>query len=114
MPASTRIPDPKLLDAVRQVLRVHHDSMHPERSSVAWSIRSVRLRCLRSRDHRCPAEPQIEACLTDLAVHGRVAPATQNLAMNALVFIFKRVLTQALQAVSRPCAPTGRSPSPWS
>jgi site-specific recombinase XerD len=43
-----------------------------------------------------PAEPKIEAFLTDLAVHGNMAATTQNQAMNALVFLYKRALNQAL------------------
>jgi len=45
---------------------------------VDWIIRFVRFHSLRAREDLCPAAPQIEAFLTDLAVHGNVAPATQN------------------------------------
>ena len=38
--------------------------------------------------------------LTALAVHGEVAPSTQNQAMNALVFLYKRVLAHALQCLA--------------
>jgi hypothetical protein len=47
---------------------------------------------MRSRDDLCPAEPQLEAFLTHLAVHSHVAAATQNQAMHALIFLYKRVL----------------------
>ncbi|MGH8067764.1 MAG: tyrosine-type recombinase/integrase [Candidatus Entotheonellia bacterium] len=50
----------------------------------------------RSREDLFPAEPKIESFLTDLAVHGHVAAATQNQAMKALVFLDTRVLNQAL------------------
>jgi integrase len=52
---------------------------------------------MRSCQNLFPAEPTIDACLTDLAVHGHVAPATQNQAMHALVCLDTRVLTHALQ-----------------
>jgi len=52
---------------------------------------------MRSRADLFPAEPKIEAFLTDLAVHGNVAAATQNQAMNALVFLYKRVLNQPME-----------------
>jgi len=42
------------------------------------------------------AEAKIESFLTDLAGHANVAPATQNQAMNALVFLYKRVLNHPL------------------
>jgi integron integrase len=51
---------------------------------------------MRSRADLFPAEPKIEAFLTDLALHGNVAAATQNVAMNALVFLYKHVLNQEL------------------
>ena len=41
-------------------------------------------------------EKRIEVFLTDLAVNGNVAPSTQNQAMNALVFLYKKVLKQEL------------------
>jgi integron integrase len=52
---------------------------------------------MRSRDDLFPPEPNIEAFLTDLAVNGNVAAATQHQAMHALVFLFKRVLNHALE-----------------
>lgn len=87
---------PKLLDEVRNVLCLHHYSIHTERSYVDWIIRFVRFHDMRSRAHLFPPEPKIEAFLTDLAVHGNVAPSTQNQAMNALVFLYKRVLQQPM------------------
>ena len=97
MPASTRDQQPKLLDDVRKVLRLHHYSIHTERSYVAWIVRFVRFHGMRARENLFPAEPKIEAFLTDLAVHRNVAAATQNQAMNPLVFLYKRVITDALQ-----------------
>ncbi|MFQ5903978.1 MAG: integron integrase, partial [Candidatus Binatia bacterium] len=41
-------------------------------------------------------EKKIEAFLTHLAVDLRVAPSTQNQAMNALVFLYKHVLGESL------------------
>jgi hypothetical protein len=98
MPDATRSQQPKLLNEVRNVLRLHHYSIHTERSYVEWIVRFVRFHGMRSRTDLVPAEPKIEAFLTDLAVHGQVAPSTQNQAMNALVFLYKRVLNHALIA----------------
>ena len=97
MPDATRSQPPNLLDAVRQVRRLHHNSLHTKRSSVERIVRFVRFRGMRSRADLFPAEPKIEAFLTDLAVHGHVAAATQNQAMNALVFLYKRVLNQVME-----------------
>jgi integron integrase len=79
------------------VLRLHHYSIHTERAYTEWIVRFVRFHRMRSRDYLFPAEPKIEAFLTDLAVHGQVAAATQNQAMNALVFRYKRVLNHILE-----------------
>jgi len=38
MPEATRSQQPKLLDAVRKVLRLHHYSMHTEPSYVDWIV----------------------------------------------------------------------------
>jgi integron integrase len=97
MPDARRSQPPKLLDEVRQVLRLHHYSIHTERSYVEWIKRFARFHGMRSRADLFPAEPKIEAFLTDLAVHGHVAAATQNQAMNALVFLYKRVLNQVME-----------------
>jgi integron integrase len=97
MPDTIRSQPPKLLDEVRNVLRLHHYSIHTERSYVDWIVRFVRFHGMRSREALCPAEAKIEAFLTDLAVHGDVAPSTQNQALNALVFLYKRVLKHTLQ-----------------
>ena len=90
MPDSTlcqELKQPKLLDQVRQYLRLHHYSIHTERSYADWIVRFIHFHRMRSRDDLFPAEPKIEVFLTYLAVEGNVAPATQNQAMNALVFL---------------------------
>ena len=100
MPDATRSQPPKLLDDVRKVLRLHHYSIHTERSYAEWIVRFVRFHGMRSRDDLCPAEPKIEAFLMDLAVHGNVAPATQNQAMHAPVFLTSASSTMLCRAVS--------------
>ena len=97
LPDTTRSQPPQLLDAVRQVLRLHHSSIHTARSSVEWIVRFARFHGMRSRADLCPAEPTIASFLTDLAVHGHVAAATQHQAMHALVFLAQRVLNHALE-----------------
>jgi integron integrase len=51
---------------------------------------------MKSRDDLSNGEKKIEMFLTHLAVDGNVAPATQNQAMNALVFLYRKVLKQKL------------------
>ncbi len=75
MPDWTGHPRPKLLDAVRQVLRLHHYSIHTERSYVEWF---ARFHGMRFRADLFRAESKVESFLTDLAVNGNVAIATQT------------------------------------
>jgi site-specific recombinase XerD len=51
---------------------------------------------MRTRADLAGGEAKIEAFLTDLAVNGRVAAATRNQAMNALVFLYRKVLAVTL------------------
>jgi len=88
------IPDPKskLLDQVREVIRLKHYSLRTEETYVQWIKRYIL-----SHHKRHPREmgaPEIQAFLSDLAVRLNVAASTQNQAMNALVFLYREVLHQ--------------------
>src|SRR5580765_2290611 len=73
------IPNPKgkLLDQVREVMRLRHYSIRTEQSYCDWIRRYVKFHRLKSRDELFPAEPKVEAFLTELAVRGKVAASTQ-------------------------------------
>ena len=90
---------PKLLVQVRNVLRLHHYSIHTERSYVDWIKRYIYFHHMRCREDLADGERKIEAFLTDLAVRGKVAASTQNQAMNALVFLYRKVLEKPLDEV---------------
>lgn len=60
MPDTIRSQSPKLLDEVRNVLRLHHYSIHTERSYVDWIVRFVRFHAMRAREDLFSAEPKIE------------------------------------------------------
>jgi integron integrase len=81
---------PRLLDQVRQVLRVGHYSIRTEECYVQWMVRFIRFHQLRHPRDMGAAE--VAQFLTDLAVEGRVSASTQNQALNALVFLYKQVL----------------------
>ncbi len=53
-----------------------------------WIKRYSHFHQRKCREDLAGGEAKIEAFLTDPAVNGRVAPATQNQAMNALVFLY--------------------------
>ena len=83
---------PRLLDRVREAIRLRHGSPRTEKSYVRWIRRYILF-----HGKRHPAEmgaPEITRFLSSLAVQGRVAASTQNQALNALVFLHRRVLNQ--------------------
>ena len=86
------VPNPKarLLDQVRDVIRVKHYSIRTEEAYVQWIKRFIFFHGKRHPREMGPRE--IEAFLTDLAVRGNVAASTQNQALNAVVFLYKEVL----------------------
>ena len=86
----------KILDEVRDVMRLYHYSIHTERTYCDWIKKYVQFHGMNARDDLKDGEKKIEAFLTDLAANKNVAPSTQNQAMNALVFLYKRVLKSPL------------------
>ena len=80
----------KLLDQVRQVARVKHLAYRTEQAYVYWAERYIRFHGIKHPNTM--AAPEVEAFLTALAVHGRVAASTQNQALGALLFLYRDVL----------------------
>jgi hypothetical protein len=75
---------PKLLNQVRDVLRLHHYSIHTERTYSDWIKRYIKFHQMRCREDLADGERKIEAFLTDLTVRGKVAAATQNQAFGVV------------------------------
>ena len=114
-------PKLKLLDQVREMMRLKHYSIRTEVACCDWIKRYVKFHRMRSREELMPGAPKVEPCLSDLAVNGPVAASTQNQAFNALLFLYREVLHQPLaniQAVRAnrrnppPCLPRGPRPVP--
>jgi hypothetical protein len=63
---------PKLLDQVRNVMRLHHYSIHTERSYTDWIKRFILFHRMQGREDLPGGGGKIEAFLTDLAVRGKV------------------------------------------
>ncbi len=95
------IPNPKarLLDQVREVLRVKHYSLHTERTYVDWIKRFIFFH--QKRHPREMGAPEIQAFLSDLAVRGNVSASTQNQALNALMFLYQQVLHIEIPALDQ-------------
>lgn len=82
------------LDRVREVIRVNQFSYSTEKSYVGWIYRYIVF-----HGKRHPGEmgsKEVEAFLTHLAVKRKVSASTQNQALNALVFLYKKVLKSPL------------------
>lgn len=92
------VPNPKLklMDQVREIMRLKHYAIRTERCYSEWIRRYVRFHNMRSRDDLSGGEAKIELFLSDLAVNGQVAASTQNQAFNALLFLYREVLHQEL------------------
>ena len=88
--------DNRLLDQVRDVMRLKHYSIHTERAYCDWIKRYVLFHGMTSREDLADGENKIEQFLTHLAIEKNIAPATQNQAVNALVFLYKKVLKTSL------------------
>jgi site-specific recombinase XerD len=101
----------KLLDQIRLVLRLKHMSIRTEDTYVHWVRRFILF-----YNERHPQEmgaPEIRAFLAHLTLHNQVASSTQNVALNALVFLYHYVLKQAfpdLEEIERAKRP-GRIPA---
>lgn len=85
---------PRLRDQFRAVIRVNHYSIRTEKSYWYWIRYFIRFHQLRHPLELGPAE--VNAFLSWLATDRKVAAATQNLALNAIVFLYARVLEQPL------------------
>ena len=65
-------PKLKLLDQVREVMRLKHYSIRTERCYCDWIKRYIHFHRMRSREDLQGAEAKIELFLSDLAVNGHV------------------------------------------
>lgn len=81
---------PRLLDQVRQQVRVKHYSIRTETAYVDWIRRFVLFHG--KRHPREMGAPEVEAFLTHLAVQRNVAASTQNQALAAILFLYREVL----------------------
>lgn len=89
MPGSSA-QEPKLLDQIRAAIRVRHYSIRTEKAYVDWCRRYILFHNKRHPGEMGPSE--VSEYLTHLAVNRKVAASTQNQALNALVFMYSKVL----------------------
>lgn len=87
-------PAPRLLDQVREAIRLRHYSIRTEKDYVQWIVRF--LRCHHLRHPLEMGAREVTQFLSHLATVGDVAAATQQQALSALLFLYKVVLAQDL------------------
>jgi integron integrase len=88
-------PKAKLLDQLREVLRVKHYSRRTEETYVGWVLRYLKFHRERAGRWQHPRElggTEVVAFLNHLANAEHVAAATQNQALNAVMFLYTSVL----------------------
>ncbi|RJS91984.1 integron integrase [Salinisphaera sp. Q1T1-3] len=81
---------PKLLERVRDRIRLKHYSLRTEKTYIAWIRRFILFHD--KRHPRDMGKAEVERFLTHLAVDKHVAASTQNQALNAILFLYKDVL----------------------
>lgn len=95
VPLAPAVPQPpKLLESLRQRIRVLHYSIRTEQAYVDWARRFILFHG--KRHPRELGAPDVTAFLTHLAVERNVSASTQNQAKAAILFLYKEVLQQGL------------------
>jgi len=105
-----------LLRELRRELRVRHYSARTEEAYVSWVKRFVRASGL--KHPRLLGAVEVTAFLSTLATEGHVSPSTQNQALAAILFLYRRVLREDLpwlkglvRAKAKPRLPVVLTPS---
>jgi len=80
----------KLLDQVRDAVRVRHLSCRTEQAYVDWIRKFILFHSKRHPNEM--DETYVSEFLTYLAVKKKVAASTQNQAFNAIIFLYRNVL----------------------
>ena len=84
-----------LVDQIRTAIRVRHYSIRTEKTYLHW-IRGFIL--FHNKKHPIKlGSTEVIQFLSHLAVKRKVSPATQNIALNALVFLYSQVLDKPLE-----------------
>jgi len=87
----------KLLDRARDLIRIKHYSIRTEETYLHWMKEFI---LYHNKRHQAEmGVPEVEAYLTHLAVEPNVAPSTQNVAMQSILFLYRQVLGMELTGI---------------
>ena len=85
----------KLLDILRDKIRVKHYSISTEKTYIHWNKRYI---LFHNKKHpKDMGKTEIEQFLTHLAIDLNVSPTTQNQAFNAILFLYTHILGVCLK-----------------
>ena len=93
------MPASPFLQELKNLIRVRNYSYATERAYVSWVRRYIRFH--NNRHPSTLGADEVVQFLTYLAVQRRVSPATQNQALNALVFMYRNQLDAPLGDVTQ-------------
>ncbi len=87
----------KLLDQVRDAIRVKHYARNTEQAYVYWI--KIFILFHNKRHPKGMSAGEVQAFLTHLALEEHISVSTQNQALSALLFLYRNVLSQELGLV---------------
>lgn len=80
----------KLLDRMRRIIRLKHYSLRTEKAYLHWVKRYILFHG--KRHPEIMGATEVTSFLSSLAIDRYCAPATQNQALNAILFLYRNVL----------------------
>lgn len=103
---------PRLLDRMREALRSRHYSRRTEQAYCHWVRRFIYFH--HKRHPAEMAEAEINAFLTHLAVKEKVSASTQNQALSALLFLYRRAIGREVGELGEVIWAESPDACPWS
>ncbi len=83
------------------MLRYHHYAYRTQQTYCDWIIRFIKFHGAKIHPAQM-GKGHIEAVLSHLATEGKVSASTQRQALNAIIFLYRRVLDQPLEEQIEP------------
>lgn len=80
----------RLMERVQNKIRFKQYSLRTERTYMEWIRRFILFHKKRHPDQM--GAPEVESFLTHLAVNGKVSASTQNVALSAILILYREVL----------------------
>jgi integron integrase len=88
-------PNLKLMDQVKQVLRYHHYAYKTEKTYCDWILRYIKYHGSQTHPKNM-GKKEIDDFLSYLVLKKNVSAATQRVALNAIVFLYRSVLDKSI------------------